>query len=151
VLWAIATVVCGHLALSLVVAKWRPELRDPPYGHKLARLREQLAEQPGRPLALVLGSSRSLMGVRPDLLTDRHQPEEQQPLVFNFALAGSDPTHELLTIHRLLGEGVRPRWVLIEVPPPLLHDDRPVEERIVGGRLAGGDLGLVGRYATRPG
>jgi hypothetical protein len=43
----------------------RPGIRDPEYGRRVRQYQARVAENPGRPMALVVGSSRSAMGVRP--------------------------------------------------------------------------------------
>src|SRR5947209_4973159 len=53
--WFAAFFLCAQLALALVMESWRPELRDPELGRKLALLRARLAEHPDRPLLLMLG------------------------------------------------------------------------------------------------
>ncbi|MGH7194178.1 MAG: hypothetical protein ACREJM_11720, partial [Candidatus Saccharimonadales bacterium] len=67
-----AAVCCGlaafavlQIGLSLVMDQWAPVLHDPEYGHKLALLRARQVEHPEQPLVLVLGSSRSGIGLTP--------------------------------------------------------------------------------------
>src|SRR5438132_46156 len=55
---AVAAFLAGQLALGLAVERWLPAARDPEYAAKVERLRARRAEAPGRPLVLVLGSSR---------------------------------------------------------------------------------------------
>ncbi|OYV90071.1 MAG: hypothetical protein B7Z73_06395 [Planctomycetia bacterium 21-64-5] len=95
-----------------------PGLREPEYGRKLALLKTQLRQLPQRPLLLLLGSSRTAYGVRPDRLFDAATVET--PLVYNFGILGGGPLYELLYFQRLLAAGIRPRWVVIEVHPALL-------------------------------
>ncbi|HVA47599.1 MAG TPA: hypothetical protein VNH11_14615 [Pirellulales bacterium] len=95
-----------------------PGLREPEYGRKLALLKTQLRQLPQRPLLLLLGSSRTAYGVRPDRLFDAATAET--PLVYNFGILGGGPLYELLYFQRLLAAGIRPRWVVIEVHPALL-------------------------------
>ena len=42
-----------------------PELRDPEFAYKLYNLRARMAEAPGRPLVLIMGSSLSDTGLSP--------------------------------------------------------------------------------------
>jgi hypothetical protein len=130
---------------------WRPELRDPEYGQKLHILREQLAAEPDRPLVLVLGSSRTEVGLRPNLIPLPASAGGRAPLLFNFGLPGGAPLQELVCLHRVLSEGIRPAWVLVEVLPPALHDDRHQEEWLRPDRLAWSDLRLMRRYCPQPG
>ena len=66
-----------------------PAINDPEFAARLKTLRERMAENPGRPLILVMGSSRNNMGVDAGQLTrTRVAPE---PIVFNFAIPTSGP------------------------------------------------------------
>src|SRR5262245_4077574 len=66
--WGLILFLLGQLALALFVEWGHPEIIDPEYGRRLQLLRERRAEAPGRPLVLVLGSSRTAMGFRPEAL-----------------------------------------------------------------------------------
>ena len=76
-------------ALTVAMERWRPELRDPEYGYRLAHLRNLLAKHPGRPLVLALGSSRTQLGFRPAALTWAAADGAPPPVAFNGALVGS--------------------------------------------------------------
>ncbi|HEV3343784.1 MAG TPA: hypothetical protein VG125_25650 [Pirellulales bacterium] len=105
--------------LYVVMAQW-PQIRDPEYGFKLARLREQLAEKPDRPLILLFGSSRSGVGLDPRQFgADR--AGDAPPLVFNFALSGAGPIRHLMLLRTLLDQQVRPRRLLLELHPLFLN------------------------------
>src|SRR5437588_10274747 len=94
--WGLGLFLASQLALVVVCAEgWRPELGDPEYGRKLACLRDRLAEQPGRPLALALGSSRVAVGLRPGLLAGGDRPGDG-PLLFNFGIMECHPVWELM-------------------------------------------------------
>src|SRR5947209_12483732 len=87
VLWCLAGFCLLQAGLALVVEWWRPGLRDLEYGAKLDLLRQERRRHPGRPLALMLGSSRVVNGLRPGLLPEYHGPGGPA-LVFNFGLTG---------------------------------------------------------------
>ena len=110
---------CCNVGLSAALDHGPPRLRDPEYGKRLERVHARIAEHPGRPLVLVLGSSRTAMGVRPDVLAD----EPAGPLVFNFSLVGSGPVMELMAFRRALADGVRPAAVVVEYWPAFLRED----------------------------
>src|SRR5581483_4827171 len=114
--------VALQLGLATYIDYCRPELRDAEYGQKLARLRSQLAEAPDRPLIVILGSSRSELGFRPAALPAL-RVDNEPALVFNGALTGSGPVIELLCLRRLLSAGIHPRQVIVEILPPLLHQE----------------------------
>ncbi len=156
--WGLLFFACLQLGLDAAMERWRPELRDLEYGAKRSRLRARRRENPGRPLLLVLGSSRTNLGFRPDALPELPAvaPPDggpaRPPLVFNFSLMGSGPVLELLCLNRLLAEGVRPDWVLLESWPPHWNQEGERAEvfRIAVTRLAWGDLDVVRRYHPRP-
>jgi hypothetical protein len=147
--WGLVFFVALQLGLALLMDYVRPELRDPEYGYKLQRLRERLAAEHGRPLLLTLGSSRAALGVRPDVIPGSWPNGSRPPVVFNMALTGSGPVFELLTLRRLLAEGIHPDYLLVEVLTPLLHQDEGWGE--VGwlnvNRLNYADYRVMYRYA----
>ncbi len=82
-----------------------------------------MAETPGRPLVLVLGSSRPANAIRPTVLNPLLGDAAATPTVFNAALLWGGPLHELLVFRRVLAAGVRPDSVLIEVFPAMLTQE----------------------------
>lgn len=140
-----------QIGLSVIMDCWLPVLHDPEYGHKLALLRARLAEHPDRPLVLVLGSSRSGIGLSPAAFPPL-EVDGRPALVFNFAITGCGPVQELQTLKRLLRHGVRPRRALIEVHPLFLHQERGIGEQnwLDPRRLDLADLPTVGRYLGDP-
>jgi hypothetical protein len=128
--------------------RWKPELRDREYGLKLAHLRHRLAETPGRPLLLVLGSSRAAVGLRPGVLPSYRTPDGREALVFNFSAIGSGPVGELLWLRRLLSDGIHPDWVVAEFWPPFWDQEGLCNEDafLNVGRMSWTDLPLVRRY-----
>lgn len=115
---ALTAYVALQLATNFAADFVYPGIRDPEYGRKLALLKAQLALFPERPLMLLLGSSRTAYGIRPECLFDASA--EQTPLIYNFGILGGGPLYELMYFQRLLAEGVKPRWVVVEVHPGLL-------------------------------
>ena len=59
-----------HFGVWLWLDYGPPRLRDPEYGKRLKRAEDRSAENPNRPVVLVIGSSRTSMGVRPGVLAD---------------------------------------------------------------------------------
>lgn len=130
----------------LVVMSADPKVRDPQYGLRLFELRARQREHPGRPLVLLLGSSRVAVNVDTDALAARHP---SGPLVFNFGITGSKSVDELVTLHRLFAAGVRPDCVLVDAhfteyrPPP---PDPPPDYR----RYDWSDVGVLKRHSDTP-
>src|SRR5262245_42443557 len=119
-LWGAAAFAAAHLvAMAAGEADWAQ--RHPEFARKLELLRARLDERPGGPLVLLLGSSRTGCGVRPGRLAGLRAPGGAAPVVFNFGVCRSAPLLELLTLRRLLAEGVRPEVVLAELWPLWAH------------------------------
>jgi hypothetical protein len=113
----LAAFVAGQLALGWALNGWW-QVRDPEYGLRLDSLRARTAERsPGRPLLLFLGSSRVATGFRPDCVPENRPSAAGEPVVFNFGMCRAGPVLELLTLRRLLADGVRPDCVFVEVWP----------------------------------
>jgi hypothetical protein len=151
-LWGLAVVAVAQVGLVAAKEWWRPELHDPEYGCRLARLRARLAEaRPGRPLVLALGNSRAAQGVRPAVL-ETARPDADGPLLFNFARTGAGPLRQLLFLRRLLADGIRPDLLLVEVWAPQLHLAGGLQEEdyLPTDQLRWRDLGVVRRYAAHP-
>lgn len=149
--WALATYFALQLAISAAGDDLLPVLRDPEYGRKLALLKTRLAEAPERPLTLILGSSRAGVGLLPNEFP-AETLSDGQPLVFNFAMTGAGPVRELQTLKRLLAVGIRPRQVLVEIHPLLLHGGPGFGElaSLDASRLDWPDVRLLTRYIDRP-
>ena len=96
----------------------------------MACLRQRLAESPGRPLVIALGSSRAANGISPANFVDWEPRNGPRPVFFNFATLGGGPIRELLTLRRLLAHGIRPDWVVAEVWPAFWLDKGHYEEHM---------------------
>ncbi|HEY7427939.1 MAG TPA: hypothetical protein VH682_27145 [Gemmataceae bacterium] len=148
VLWGLLFFACSQAALSAYLNWRRPDVRDPAFGLRLLALRRRLAEKPGVPLVLVLGSSRTLNGLSPAHMPVALGQAGPKPLVFNFALAGSGSVRELMTLRRLRAAGIKPDWLLIESWPILWPEDGIFAERrlVVEDELCWTDLPVLRRY-----
>ncbi len=131
----------------------RPELRDPEYGRRLTRLQARLAENPGRPLVVVIGSSRAAMGISPAAWEEvRPHASDTEPLLFNMSLVGSGPIMEQLCLRRLDTDGIKPDVVILEYWPAFLREDGPYWElgRIDANRYYRSDRPFIESFATDP-
>lgn len=147
--WGLLWLVALQAGMYWAVDRW-PQFRDPEYGFKLARLRAQLETAPERPLALLLGSSRTGVGVDPvafpTLLSD-------STLAFNFSMTGAAPIQQLMVLRELLSGGIRPRQVLVEIHALLLNqqfDFAREEARIDSHRLSRPAMNFLCDYSRRP-
>jgi hypothetical protein len=151
---AMASFVVVALALNvaavLVLDDLRPGIRDPEYGRRIHHYREQVAENPGRPMVLLLGSSRAAMGVCPSAWEDVRPAGS--PMIFNLSVLGGGPIMELLVARRAFADGVRPSVVLIEYWPPYFYSEGNWAEprRIVAERLSPIDRPIVRDYFPNP-
>jgi hypothetical protein len=140
--------LAAMLGMSTALETAKPEWRDPEFGHRLIHLRRHQRESPDRPLVLALGTSRTQNAIAPGAMGFPAEPGS--PLVFNFGQSGSAPLKVLLTLLRLLDEGIRPDAVILEVLPDWLAADGPAERifRDAEPRLSAGDLRRLAPYCT---
>ncbi len=147
-----ACFIVSQFVLSIYLDKRWLERRDPLYGYRLRSLQARLAESPQSPLFLILGSSRVKYSVWPAAMKIHTTENAPQPIVYNFAMNGMGTIRELMYYRRLLADGIRPDWLMIEVWPPLWAEDGFFREvRMVLGEddLHWRDLPLVCRYFRR--
>src|SRR5689334_18479620 len=89
--WCLLGFVCATLLLDVIV-DWRcPDLYDAEYGVRLALLKTRLAEHPGCPLLLAIGSSRIGEGFDPEILPSLSTPSGERVLPFNFSHLSAGP------------------------------------------------------------
>jgi hypothetical protein len=148
--WTLVLFVLVQTGAGLWLHRRHPDFCDPTYQFRLERLKARLAEAPGRPLVLFLGSSRVANGFCPAAI-DPGGLGEPAPVVFNFGTLGAGPVRELMTLRRLLAEGIRPEWVFIEVFAPFWNDHGNYEERgpILKAEVYLSDLAVLSRVYTQ--
>jgi hypothetical protein len=154
VIWGIASFLALQLGLATAIDNWVPELRDPMYGYRIHHLRRRTLDvSPRPPTVVMLGTSRtelSFMGLR----VEEQLTEELGicPVVFNFGISGGGPVTELVMLERLLAQGLRPDFVLIEALPSALAGQTPCLDvhRLTVDRLFLNDLDVVGQYPEAP-
>lgn len=126
-------VVGSQLALAWALTVGTFQWHDPLYHLQAERYRTQRTQfalhQPEQ--VLLLGSSRVLFGVQSAALNSTLPRMVGRPLrVFNFGIPGAGPLTQNVYLRRLLAEGLRPQWLLLEVMPPMLADrPQPAETR----------------------
>jgi hypothetical protein len=135
----------------LVIACWRPDLREPDYVFKIERLRRHFAATEGTPRQTVVmfGTSRTAMGLMPGPLEEQLGRALGRPVaVFNFGIPGAGLIAQRINLKRMLDEGIKPDLVLIEILPPLLAGQVPPVEktRLPPTRLEWSELPLLVRF-----
>lgn len=149
--WGLGFLVLFQVAIALVVECCLPEVRDNLFAEHLQQLQARRHEGHGRPLVLVLGSSRPSLGVDAGRLNAALGPGG--PLVYNFSIQSTGPMMQLVYLDRLLKEGIRPDCLVLEFFPLLFNQprDRPVEETWPWrSRVTAGELLSLKPYHTRP-
>jgi hypothetical protein len=150
-LWALVGFAALQIAFGVAIDWKLSAVRDATFVHKRWQLQARLSEHPGAPLVLALGSSRTMMGV---LASRLHLSSAGKPaVVYNYSIPGSGPLTQLITLRRLVNDGVRPEAILIEVMPGQFNRviGRPVDEKnLDGGRLRAGELVSAARLAKVP-
>jgi hypothetical protein len=152
---AVAAFVGLQLGLACAIERWLPELRDPFYAYKAARLRSRVQASKRPFLVVGLGTSRTTFGLKAELLEHELQRTadngERPPIAFNFGLTGAGPVTQLVVLKRLLAENVRPDLLLIEVLPPMWNAIGTSQEvnRLPPERLWLREVSLVARHCGR--
>ena len=119
-----------------------PGFTDPEYAIRSRVARALIAEHPGWPVTVALGTSRTEMGLAP-----AEAAHGLPVLIFNFAQQGAGPAQQLVCLQRLLAEGFRPRLVLIEVLPSHYNRDTEILPTDRLDLFDERDLQLLRRYA----
>lgn len=122
-LWAIGGFLGLTLAFVLVMELRHPYWTDPEYAARRERLLTATEANPDRPVMAVLGSSRTGTGFMPEELGPIVDADGREVLVFNYSHLGSGPKMNLLQLRRLLWDGVKPAWLVIEFFPGHLHNE----------------------------
>ncbi len=124
-LWALALYAVTQLALVAAMSRWHPILYERAYLEKWQQLRGLVADEPDRPLVLMLGSSRTEIAFRAERLEALAGPDGKRVRAYNFGVPTSGPLHQWLHLQELLDAGIRPRLLLVEVLPPLFNAPAP--------------------------
>ncbi len=145
VLTFVLLTLAANVVLSIGMDTFWASLRDAEYGARRVKLQARVAANPERPLAVVLGSSRTDFGIRP-------LAAECGPLVCNVSEAGSGPLLQLLTLRRLLHDGAKPKELIVEYWPPFLAAKPGYNEecRLDPHRYLASDEAFIREYLSDP-
>lgn len=118
-LWVLFWYVAFQIAPTLLKERWYRV--GPHYEHqKWPELEKLVAEDPKRPLLAMIGSSRTAWDFQASALDGMHDSDGRPMLVYNFGVPSTGPIFQLFCLRDMLAKGIRPRFLLIEVLPPLL-------------------------------
>jgi len=99
--WGLAAIVAANVAFVVLADAFAPEVYDPQYGARLARLKAARAEHPDRPLLVVLGSSRTCQLFRPEQMDPLEAADGRAVLAVNFSRTAGGPIYSRLAYGRL--------------------------------------------------
>jgi hypothetical protein len=141
-------IAIAGIAFALETSK--PQWRDPEFGHRIARLHKIQQQNPSCSIVLVLGTSRTQNAIRPAAMG--FLDEDNTIQMFNFGQSGASPLKILLTLMRILDEGIRPAAVLVEVLPVWLTFDGAAEDQFQNDvpQLSVIDLQHLAPYCHNP-
>jgi hypothetical protein len=132
-----------------VLAEYKPRVRDPMSGDKLARLSRSVRAGKNLPIVLFLGSSRTGLAFHALRAEDRLREMGVPTRCYNLGIPAAGPITELITLQRALTAGVRPSVVLLEIHPAMLHvtPDGPRERAfLTGDRLSAEEVKTAARF-----
>ncbi len=115
--WAVVALAVGHVAVVALADAFAPEVYDPQYGARLARLKAARAEHPERPLLVMFGSSRTYQLFRPEQMASLETADGRTVLSFNFSRTAGGPIYCRLAYGRLRRQGLTPDYAVIELMP----------------------------------
>src|SRR5439155_24777706 len=150
-IWLAVGFLVLQLCLGQGIERWLPRVRDPHYTVRAAKLDNLIAKNPKAPLVVMIGSSRTQLGLQGGRLS--RKAESANAEVFNFGIPASGPIAQLVCLRRLLDHGVRPELLLIELTPPFLSQrgNKPMEEEMLdASRLELAELRRIETYYDRP-
>ena len=123
VLWWLASFLALQAGFNIALETRLEGMRDPEYVTRIQLLRQAIKSDPQRPAVVAFGSSRVLLGLRPELISNDVSRPDSQPFLFNFSHTGYGPTHNYVVMKHLLRDGIRPRGVVLELAPMQLAQD----------------------------
>jgi hypothetical protein len=142
-IWGLLWIAAAQIAFIAFLEYFNPSFLDPKYGCRMLALRLRREAQHNRTLLVTLGSSRTEQGFRPSLLAN--DSDADSPLFYNLGRGGSSPLLYLLTLRRLLADGIHPDGLLVEIFPPALVED---EQNAVIYKPTLRDWPLLRRYSV---
>jgi hypothetical protein len=142
--WTVAGFFLFAIASSAFIDTFFPEWYDREYQVRRKLLAERVRENPDKPVGLVIGSSRTVVSFTPETLGSICDANGRAVLFFNYSHFGAGPRMNLLEAHRVVRDGVRPTYVVLELVPGFVaHDDLPTDQMAIV------DIGILWPYANQ--
>jgi hypothetical protein len=118
-LWVFFWYAAFQMGATFLKDRWH---RIGPYYElqKWPALERLVAEEPDRPLLVMMGSSRTAWAFQASALDGTPDSDGRPMLVYNFGIPSTGPCSQLFYLRDMLAKGIRPRFLLIEFLPPLL-------------------------------
>ncbi len=128
--WSLGFYALAATLFDRALDRWCPAPFEKVYRLKWRDLCRLAAEEPGRPLLVMLGSSRTQVGFQAGRLDGMAGSDGRPLAVYNFGVPAAGPIHEYLYLRQMLEKGIRPRLLLVEFLPPLFNrtHDRIISE-----------------------
>jgi hypothetical protein len=148
-LWTVVGFCLLQVALATYVERGPTRVRDDEFAAKLDRLRARMAEAPGKPLLVVLGSSRAQMGFAVGDLPGNGSDY----VAFNFGFDGCGVMMGRVAFRRLSDAAIRPDVAVVEVVPVQLavNGGSPVEDCwLRGARFRADEVAGLCPYSDAP-
>jgi hypothetical protein len=121
-LWSLGFYALAVIALNVLMDRWCPAPFEKVYRIKWEGLCELARREPGRPLVVMLGSSRTDGALQAGRLNGLAGPNGRPIVAYNFGVPAAGPMHEYQYLRDMLDEGIRPCLLLVEFLPPLFNE-----------------------------
>lgn len=108
--WVAGIFVLSQLTIAISVDQGSPAVRDPEYALLEGMLKDRIAERPGSPSAVFLGSSRVAYGFDAEKAASQHDV-----VMFNFGVPGTGPFFQGILLDRMRRAGIKPDVLFVEV------------------------------------
>ena len=145
VIWCLIAFVAVQVMVAASADVLAPEVYDPEYAARLARLQARAPSTPSARCLLLLGSSRTGQLFRPEQMPAFADANGREVLPFNFSRNGGGPVYSRLAYSRLCQQNLKPDWVVVELMPALMTARY---ERFFYTSVTAGELRDLARYIS---
>ncbi len=121
-LWSLSFYALAVLVLNVIMDRWCPAPFEGLYRIKWEQLQQFAETSTGRPLVVMLGSSRTDGAFKAGRLDGMPGPDGRPLAAYNFGIPAAGPMHEYQYLLDMLEHGIRPRLLLVEFLPPLFTE-----------------------------